>query len=177
MRKHSAVWLFVCISLIVFLFVLSSCSNITSFFMCSNGHTIEEVLAPNSSAVNKFSESLGKETIQSGHVTLGNSSSTSYSMIEHSLLSPVELRRLERGVFIIMKSGSYSMKSKLKLFKDWGIEFDCPRTMSAKATKKVCYASKNILQSKICEAFNKPFLVEQMKEQEKNQQLTFSVNY
>ena len=146
--------------------------------ICDNTQlTIFGGLAPSSSAANKFSESLGKETIQSGHVTLGNSSSTSYSMIEHSLLSPVELRRLERGVFIIMKSGSYSMKSKLKLFKDWGIEFDCPRTMSAKATKRVCYASKNILQSKICEAFNKPFLAEQMKEQEKNQQLTFSVNY
>ena len=117
--------------------------------------------------------------MQSGYVTLGNSSSTSYSMIEHSLLSPVELRRLERGVFIIMKSGSYSMKSKLKLFKDWGIEFDCPRSISAKATKNVCYASKNVLQSKISEAFNKPFIAEQKKEREKkkDQQLTFTVNY
>lgn len=137
--------------------------------ICDNTQlTIFGGLAPSSSAATKFSESLGKETMQSGSVTLGNNPSTHYSMIEHSLLSAVELRRLDRGVFIVMKSGSYSMKSKLKLFKDWGIVFDCPYSMSAKATKKVFYASKNILTNKISDASDKPFMAEQRKQRDQS---------
>ncbi len=61
-----------------------------------------------------------------------------------------------------MKSGSYAMKSKLKLYKDWGITFDCPFEIKRKPPRPVAYATKNILTTNITQASNKPFLAEQL---------------
>jgi type IV secretion system protein VirD4 len=132
--------------------------------ICDNAQlTIFGGLSPNSSDASKLSQSLGKETMQSGSVTVGNKlNSTNYSMIEHPLLSPVELKRLPKGEFIIMKSGSYAMKSKLKLYKDWGITFDCPFEIKRKPPRPVAYATKNILTTNMTQASNKPFLAEQL---------------
>jgi len=140
--------------------------------ICDNTQlTIFGGLAPSSSAATTFSQSLGNETLQSGSVTVGDKhASTSYSMIEHPLVSAVELRRLERGVFIIMKSGAYSMKSRLKFYSEWGITFDCPMEHRRREIKKVSYASKNILTNRICECANRPFLSEQAKQKMKSEQ-------
>lgn len=45
-------------------------------------------------------------------------------MIERPLMTPDELKSLPKGTFVVMKTGFYPMKVKLKLFFKWGIEFE-----------------------------------------------------
>lgn len=40
------------------------------------------------------------------------------------MLTPDELKSMPKGQFVVMKSGFYPMKVKLKLFFKWGIKFD-----------------------------------------------------
>ena len=45
-------------------------------------------------------------------------------MIERPLMTPDELKSMPKGQFVVMKTGFYPMKVKLKLFFKWGIQFD-----------------------------------------------------
>ena len=45
-------------------------------------------------------------------------------MIERPLLTADELKALHKGNFVVMKTGVHPMKTKLKLFLDWGIIFE-----------------------------------------------------
>lgn len=45
-------------------------------------------------------------------------------MIERPLMTPDELKSMPKGQFVVMKTGFYPMKVKLKLFFKWGIRFD-----------------------------------------------------
>lgn len=61
----------------------------------------------------------------SGSVSRGkNDPSQSLQMIERPLLTPDELKSMPKGQFVVMKTGVHPMRVKLKLFFDWGIEFD-----------------------------------------------------
>lgn len=101
--------------------------------------------APNSSSAEVLSKALGTRTVLSGSVSRGkNDPSQSLQMMERLLLTPDELKSMPRGQFVVMKTGSHPMKVRLKLFFQWGIEFekDNPYTVKDNGGRKVAYAEK-----------------------------------
>lgn len=81
--------------------------------------------APNSETAQVLSKSLGSQTVLSGSVSQGRTDPTrSLQMIERALLTPDELKTLPKGTFVVTKTGAHPMRVKLKLFFEWGIEFE-----------------------------------------------------
>ena len=108
--------------------------------------TIFGGFAPNSETAQVMSKSLGSRTVQSGSVSKGkDSGSQSLQMIERPLMTPDELKSMPKGQFIVMKTGAYPMKVKLKLFFQWGITFGEPYTVPDKGNRPVAYAGKKAL--------------------------------
>ena len=119
--------------------------------------TIFGGFAPNSETAQVMSKSLGSRTVQSGSVSKGkDSGSQSLQMIERPLMTPDELKSMPKGQFIVMKTGAYPMKVKLKLFFKWGITFGEPYTVPDKGNRPVAYAGKNTLVKAIREKFPLP---------------------
>lgn len=99
--------------------------------------------APNSETAEVLSKNLGSQTILSGTVSKSNGdSSQSLQMIERPLMTSDELKSMKKGNFIVMKTGSHPMKSKLALFTQWGITFDEPYYIEEKQERKVEYVDK-----------------------------------
>lgn len=106
--------------------------------------------APNSETAQVLSKALGSKTVMSGSISRGkNDPSQSLQMIERQLLTSDELKSLPKGDFIVMKTGAHPMRTKLKLFLDWGITFDKQYVIEEKSHRKVYYASKEELESNI----------------------------
>lgn len=42
-------------------------------------------------------------------------------MIERPLMTPDELKSMPKGHFIVTKTGAYPMRTRLKLFTEWGM--------------------------------------------------------
>ena len=81
--------------------------------------------APNSNSAEVLSKALGSRTVMSGSVSRSkNDPSQSLQMIERPLMTPDELKSMPKGQFIVMKTGFYPMRVRLKLYFDWGIQFD-----------------------------------------------------
>ena len=119
--------------------------------------TIFGGFAPNSETAQVMSKSLGSRTVQSGSVSKGkDSGSQSLQMIERPLMTPDELKSMPKGQFIVMKTGAYPMKVKLKLFFQWGISFGKPYTVPDKGNRPVAYAGRNTLAKAIREKFPPP---------------------
>ena len=108
--------------------------------------TIFGGFAPNSQTAEQLSKSLGSRTVLSGSVSRGkNDPSQSLQMIERPLMTPDELKSLPKGTFVVMKTGTHPMQTKLRLFFDWGITFGEPYTTPEHAVRKVAYASREEL--------------------------------
>ncbi len=108
--------------------------------------------APNSSSAEVLSKALGSRTVMTGSVSRSrNDPSQSLQMTERPLMSADELKSMPKGQFIVMKTGYHPMKVKLKLFFDWGIEFDSehPYTIPEQGNRKVAYANKQELIDRI----------------------------
>ena len=82
-----------------------------------------------------------------------NDDSQSLQMMERPLMSPDELKSMPKGSFIVMKTGTYPMKTKLKLFFDWGIQFQKPLEMPDRGSRPVYYAGKKDLERSILSQF------------------------
>lgn len=105
--------------------------------------TIFGGFAPNSSSADTLSKALGSRTVMSGSVNRGKENpSESLQMIERPLMTPDELKSLPKGTFIVMKTGVYPMKVKLKLFFNWGIKFEDKYEVCEQADREVAYAYK-----------------------------------
>ena len=107
--------------------------------------TIFGGFAPNSSSAEALSKALGTHTVMSGSVSRGkNDPSQSLQMIERQLMTADELKSMPKGQFIVMKTGEHPMKTKLKLFFEWGIHFDenHPYSVCDNGNRKVEYADK-----------------------------------
>ena len=105
--------------------------------------TIFGGFAPNSTSAEVLSKSLGSRTVLSGSVSRGkNDPSQSLQMIERPLMTPDELKSMPKGQFVVMKTGFYPMKVKLKLFFKWGIEFEDEYTVQEHGNRRVAYAEK-----------------------------------
>ena len=61
--------------------------------------------------------------------------------------------RGQNAYFIVMKTGTYPMKTKLKLFFDWGIQFQKPLEMPDRGSRPVYYAGKKDLERSILYQF------------------------
>lgn len=83
-----------------------------------------------------------------------NDPSQSLQMIERPLMTPDELKSLPKGNFIVMKTGCYPMRVKLKLFFKWGIDFENPYEMQEQGNREVKYANKNELIDEIIRKYH-----------------------
>lgn len=128
---------------------------IASEIMCDNCQdTIFGGFAPNSQTANTLSGNLGSRTVLSGTVTKGkNDDSQSLQMMERPLMSPDELKSMPKGSFVVMKTGTHPMKTKLKLFFEWGIQFQKPLEMPDRGSRPVYYAGKQDLERSILSQF------------------------
>ena len=75
--------------------------------------------------------------------------SQSLQMIERPLMTPDEPKSIPKGHFIVMKTGTHPMRTRLRLFLEWGITFEEPYVLPEKAARKVAYASKKELEAAI----------------------------
>ena len=109
--------------------------------------------APNSKTAEEMSRNLGKQTILSGSVTKSarpEGGSKSLQMIERPLMTVDELKSMPKGHFVVMKTGCHPMRTKLKLFLQWGILFDKkPYEIPEQSARKVHYADKRELETAI----------------------------
>lgn len=66
-------------------------------------------------------------------------------------MTPDELKSMPKGQFVVMKTGFYPMKVRLKLFFRWGISFDeeHPYVLPENGNRTIYYASKAELHAAI----------------------------
>ncbi|GEM_PF-2197786 len=115
--------------------------------------TIFGGFAPNSETAETLSKALGTRTVMSGSISRGkNDPSQSLQMMERPLLTADELKSLKKGNFVVMKTGTHPMQTKLKLFLDWGITFDKTYETEERSHRKVHYADKEELEENILNA-------------------------
>ena len=116
--------------------------------------TIFGGFAPNSTSAEVLSKSLGSRTVMSGSVSKSkNDPSQSLQMIERPLMTPDELKSLPKGTFVVMKTGFYPMKVKLKLFFKWGIEFEEQYQIAENGNREVHYANRSELFNNIIQTY------------------------
>ena len=98
--------------------------------------------APNSESAGKLSRAMGNRTVLTGSLSHGKEEgiSRSLQMMERPLMTPDELKSLPKGTFIVTKTGFYPMQVRLKLFFEWGIEFEEPYTVPLRANGVTVYA-------------------------------------
>ena len=116
--------------------------------ICDNVQdTVFGGFAPQSQTAESLSRSLGSRTVLSGSVSKGrNDPSQSLQMMERPLLTPDELKSIPKGEFIVMKTGTHPMRTKLRLFLDWGITFEEKYQVSERVARPVAYAGKEELE-------------------------------
>ncbi len=132
--------------------------------------TIFGGFAPQSSSAETLSKALGSRTVMSGSVSRSkNDPSESLQMIERPLMTADELKSMPKGQFVVMKTGFYPMKVKLKLFFKWGIVFDenNPYEIPDQGNRKVKYAAKKDIMDGIVKKY-RPDLLEPPSPQEEN---------
>ena len=116
--------------------------------------TIFGGFAPGSQTAEVLSKNLGSRTVLTGSVSRGkNDPSQSLQMIERPLLTPDELKSIPKGEFIVMKTGSHPMRTRLRLFLDWGITFEEPYILPKRKDCAVKYASRVELRKSILEKY------------------------
>lgn len=121
--------------------------------------TIFGGFAPNSTSAEVLSKSLGSRTVMSGSVSKSkNDPSQSLQMIERPLMTPDELKSLPKGTFVVMKTGFYPMKVKLKLFFKWGIKFEEKYEVMENGNREVHYANRSELFNNIIQKYYPHYL-------------------
>lgn len=115
--------------------------------ICDNCQdTIFGGFSPQSKTADALSAALGSRTVLSGSVSQGKESSQSLQMMERPLLTADELKSIPKGEFVVMKTGTHPMRTKLRLFLDWGITFDPDGyRMPERAARKIAYVDHDEL--------------------------------
>ena len=115
--------------------------------VCDNCQdTIFGGFSPQSKTADALSAALGSRTVLSGSVSQGKESSQSLQMMERALMTPDELKSIPKGEFVVMKTGTHPMRTKLRLFLDWGITFDPDGyRMPERAARKIAYIDQGEL--------------------------------
>ena len=116
--------------------------------------TIFGGFAPNSQTADVLSRALGSYTVQSGSISRSKGeNSQSLQMSERALMTPDELKSIPKGEFVVMKTGAHPMRTRLRLFLDWGITFGEPYQMPEHGQRKVYYAGRQELEAAIIQRF------------------------
>ena len=68
-------------------------------------------------------------------------------------MTPDELKSIPKGEFVVMKTGSHPMRTRLRLFLDWGITFGEPYQTPEHGQRKVYYAGRQELEEAIKDRF------------------------
>ena len=105
--------------------------------------------APNSQSAEVLSKALGEQTVLSGSVSHGREQSKSLQMIGRPLMTVDELKSMPKGQFIVMKTGTHPMISKLKLYFKWGITFGNPYLLPDKGARALRYLERDELMREI----------------------------
>ena len=116
--------------------------------------TIFGGFAPNSQTADVLSRALGSYTVQSGSISRSKGeNSQSLQMAERPLMTPDELKSIPKGEFVVMKTGSHPMRTRLRLFLDWGITFGDIDQTPEHGQRKVYYAGRQELEDAIIARF------------------------
>ena len=70
------------------------------------------------------------------------------------MLTADELKSMPKGNFIVMKTGRHPMRTRLKLYFQWGITFGQPLVLQERGNRKVEYASKTDLMDGILKKYH-----------------------
>lgn len=116
--------------------------------------TIFGGFAPQSQTAETLSKALGSRTVLSGSVSKGkNDTNQSLQMMERPLMTPDELKSIPKGEFVVMKTGAHPMRTRLRLFLDWGITFGEAYQTPEYGQRKVYYADRKELEKAILAKF------------------------
>lgn len=117
---------------------------------CQN--TIFSGFSPTSKTAGDLSKAMGNYTTQVGSISNKNvheKKNLSVQMASRPLMTPDEIKRLQKGKFILLKTGSYPMKLDIPLFKNWGISFEEDCISKNRDISIPQYISTNELKEKI----------------------------
>ena len=117
--------------------------------------TIFGGFAPTSSSAKKLSDSLGTRTVQSASLSKGEKTSMNIQMIERKLMTEGELKSLNRGDFIVMKTFNHPYKFHLMLYMKWGISFPEEYSKITFAGNEIRYANKEKIENAINVKYHK----------------------
>lgn len=93
----------------------------------------------------------------SGYITKGSQDpSRSLQMMERPLMTADELKSIPKGHFVVLKTGTHPMQTRLRLFLDWGITFGKPYALPERAARQVAYADKKALVAAISAIYPPP---------------------
>ncbi len=107
-------------------------------------------VAPNSESAEVLSKALGNKTVLSGSISRGkHDPSQGLQMIQRPLMTPDELKSLPKGHFILAKTGCHPMRTELRLFFKWGIEFEEGYVAEQHAARAISYADRLTLEQEI----------------------------
>ena len=116
--------------------------------------TIFGGFAPNSQTAEVLSKALGNQTVQSGYISKAKDGiNQSLQMVSRPLMSSDELKAIPKGSFIVMKTGTNPMRTRLRLFLDWGISFGDAYQTPEHGQRKVYYADRRELETAILKKY------------------------
>ena len=119
--------------------------------------TIFGGFAPNSQTAEVLSKALGNQTVQSGYISRAKDGiNQSLQMVSRPLMSSDELKAVPKGSFIVMKTGTNPMRTRLRLFLDWGISFGDAYQTPEHGQRKVYYADRGELEAAILKKYPRP---------------------
>ena len=119
--------------------------------------TIFGGFAPNSQTAEVLSKALGNQTVQGGYISKAKDGvNQSLQMIGRPLMTPDELKAIPKGEFVVMKTGTNPMRTRLRLFLDWGITFGEPYQTPDRGQRKVYYADRKELEEAILKKYPQP---------------------
>ena len=75
------------------------------------------------------------------------------TMAGKPLMTPDELKALPKGEFVVMKTGRHPMRTRLRLFLEWGITFEEPYIVPPREDAQVRYAGRRELMNSIMQRY------------------------
>lgn len=110
-------------------------------------------IAPSSSDADEFSKMLGTYTAKGGSVSHpgnGKNNSKTDSMVSVNLMTADAIRTMNRGDFVVMRTGDHPIKCHFDLFLDWGIPpYKTSAERVAMKAQEVKYTSREDIEKAI----------------------------
>lgn len=115
-------------------------------------------IAPSSEDADVFSKQLGTYTAKGGsinHPGNGKNSSKTDSMVSVQLMTAEQIRTMDRGDFIVMRTGKHPIRCHFDLFLDWGIPpYKTGAERKAVKAQEVSYITRENIEGAIVNAKN-----------------------